>query len=457
MRFPCFRKLTADRRGATALMVAVMAAMLIGFTSLGVEVVLALDTQRQMQSAADSAALGAATAMIAGYPDPAQQGFAIAKQAGFSTGQTSSFPSSGSPTCPSTPPFVYVGWPCDGTHAGDHGYVQVLIEQPFTLRLANVVTTGDFMLHGRATASGFQNLEGCAAILDPSSSSALKVNGGAAPFLGGCDAWVDSSSGSAVSITNGAVPCAHSLNVVGSVSGTIYQAPGSAPCTTTTALTPKTGSIAIPDPYANVAFPTAPATCNNLPNSGTVTAGQCWKNATVNGGKTVSLCPGRHWISGGTLQVNGGGTLNMAVSGCDSNSTGYNGVTILLTGSSPGNVATVNFNGTAIVNLTAPTCGTDGCTINGMPSEMLFFQNRLATTTTCGNTNTFGGGSGSVIRGILYFPTQCVVWGGGSISTSGCFEIISWNLSVSGNPALNATACIFNHARQFGGTAALSE
>jgi Flp pilus assembly protein TadG len=71
-------------RGAVAVQVAVLLVAIIGFVSLGSEVVLMLATSRHMQSAADAAALAAVTAVVSGRPSAyTEEIFAMTAAAGF--------------------------------------------------------------------------------------------------------------------------------------------------------------------------------------------------------------------------------------------------------------------------------------------------------------------------------------------------------------------------------------
>src|SRR5579859_5333874 len=139
MRLPIFRKLIADQKGASAIMIVLMAAVLIAFASLGVEVVLALKTQRDMQSAADSAVLAAVTANKATYPSPTTEAYSVAAKAGFTKGQGAG--------CNATPTVTLTTPPCDGPNSGTAGYYEMLIRDNFPLRLAKVVTGQDFVVH----------------------------------------------------------------------------------------------------------------------------------------------------------------------------------------------------------------------------------------------------------------------------------------------------------------------
>jgi Flp pilus assembly protein TadG len=85
IRACCVLPAWRSRRGGVAIVVAITLVVLIGFVALGTEVVSLLMTSRQMQAAADSAALAAATARTLGYPTAyANEAVALARDAGSS-------------------------------------------------------------------------------------------------------------------------------------------------------------------------------------------------------------------------------------------------------------------------------------------------------------------------------------------------------------------------------------
>src|SRR5437773_38146 len=63
-----FRPGDAGRSGAVAIQVGIMLVAIVGFVSLGSEIVLLLATSRHMQSAADAGVLAAVSARMRGYP-----------------------------------------------------------------------------------------------------------------------------------------------------------------------------------------------------------------------------------------------------------------------------------------------------------------------------------------------------------------------------------------------------
>jgi Flp pilus assembly protein TadG len=131
------RRLLVDRRGAVAVIVAIAATALIGFTALGVETGLWYTIKRQAQSAADAAALSGAYERAAGqtYSDicakaeneAAANGFTFSSFTCPSTSPACTSPSSGQ-MCANNPP---VG-------STDDKYVEVILAQQQQTFLANL-------------------------------------------------------------------------------------------------------------------------------------------------------------------------------------------------------------------------------------------------------------------------------------------------------------------------------
>jgi hypothetical protein len=165
------------------------------------------------------------------------------------------------------------------------------------------------------------------------------------------------------------------------------------------------------DPYEDLSEPAIPANCSTAPN------GNPHDPTTINPGKycggldlsgTVNLTPGVYVVSGGELRIN-----------ANANVTG-SGVTFFLT-----NGATVHFNGSAEINLSAPTSGTY--------AGVLMYGDRDQ-----GNAeNIFNGTADSLLTGALYFPTQQVTHNGNFSGANGCMRIISKAIDLRGNAAFN--------------------
>ena len=408
--------LTADHRGSVAILVALMMAVIIGFTSLGVEVVEALAAQGRMQAAADSAAVSAAIAQtqVTGLtrgcgPACVNEGYALAAAAGFSSGRGASC--TGNPT-------VYIGLPCDGPNAGDPTYVEALIRQPFILRLAKVLFRQDLVLHGRAVAQVSQGAASCTLALAPGAAT-VKTNGTPTVNFQNCTLSANSTDPNAIVSLGGA-----SLNVGRLVSGGDpgYSTSGGGIITAGgAACSARNGnclSKAPPtlNPYAYL--PESSCSSAVILNSGKLnqpaTAG-CYQGINLTGctgnKPGLTLGPGTYFITG-NVNVSSGCTLRGS------------GVTIVLTGAT----STVGVAGNSTVSLTAQQAGTY--------AGVLFFTNSSAL-----NAGSFLGGTNMSLTGALVFPKSNVDFSGGGTTTSPsspCTEIIANTMSFSGNSTLTA-------------------
>jgi len=424
------RKLIADRRGATAIMIALMAALLIGFAGLGVEVVQALETQRHMQAVADSAALSAANAQLIGSPSPyTYEGFALAAKAGYSSGQTTA--------CVSTSPQVYVGAPCAGRESNaaylTGGYVEAFIEAPFTLQLAHVVFPGNFTLHGRAVAHIPPSNPSCSIALKPNNSShsvtGLTVNSGKTVNYLNCSVSVNANA-----IKNGTSGtfCATDIYVGGTIGNN-----GNSGFTTSTTCgsgspplcsnsTPSASCVPNAPAALNPWADTTPPTCgsySNVPGGNTVTIGtvgatvNCYNGFSLTGQKSVTLNPGVYVING-SISMTGSNTVLAGT-----------GVTIFLTGT-----GTVNLGG-GTATLTAQTAA-QSPTYGGL----LFYS-------TSSGSSSFGGGNNtSQLTGVIVMANQDLTYHGTPVTTGNqCSEIVASTITFSGDSTLSANCAGFTN------------
>jgi hypothetical protein len=172
---------------------------------------------------------------------------------------------------------------------------------------------------------------------------------------------------------------------------------------------PITNAPPVADPYANVPSPTPSGTCQSA-------TGPTYSPGTYCGGLTLqgaaNLQPGVYYIQGGDLKINAGANVI------------GNGVTIYMAGDS-----SVQMNGNASVNISAPTSGTY--------KGMLMMGDR--TCTTCSNTQeTLNGTAASLMTGAIYFPKQGVNYIGNFSGANGCTQIIADTVLWNGHTHLAA-------------------
>jgi hypothetical protein len=403
-----------SRRGAVAVLVALMLVLIIGFVSLGSEVVLLLLTSRQMQSAADAAALGAVSAQISGSPSNyTHEAFALAAAAGFANGQNGTTVTINSP-------------PATGDYQGSTGAVEVLIAQPQTLTLAQVVHPGPITMRTRAVALS-DSAADCILGLDDGSTTGVSVTNGAVVNLNQCSLAVNATGSSALLVNGAATLTTTSASVGGSVSvtnsGRINGPGGTSIVGTKNIQTDQPPTV---DPYANTPVPTGSGCKYGSPgkpltlqhsNNGLQTLngdGVYCGGLVMSNDAQVEMNPGVYVINGGSFSIGGAVQLNGT------------GVTIVLTGSGS-NYATATIGNGATVTLSAPT--------TGPTAGLVFFQDPGAPNT---GTNALEGGSIVTLTGALYFPSQTVIYSNGTSSTSPCTQLVAWQIQFQGGASFNS-------------------
>ncbi|MBA3729367.1 MAG: hypothetical protein H0W92_00960, partial [Sphingomonas sp.] len=128
----------------------------------------------------------------------------------------------------------------------------------------------------------------------------------------------------------------------------------------------------------------------------------------------IALNPGTYYINSADFNIGANSFIKV------NSNVGSEGVTIILTGTSPGKVS-VDAN--SDVQLRAPSTGTY--------SKMLFIQGASATSgsTISGNTN-------STFDGTFYFPSTTVDYNGGAATTFQCAMIVGYVINLSGNSSI---------------------
>ena len=386
--------LLRDLQGSVAIHVAVMMIAITGFAALGIEVGYLLLKHRQMQSAADSAAMSGATALGLGYPaDFRMEARAVSAASGYTDGTDGTTVTVNSP-------------PLSGPNAGNSSAVEVIVSQPQTLSLIEVYRAGLFDVGARAVALAGAGSY-CILQLNAGASGGFSMSNGAKVYAPDCAVAVDSAASPALIMNGGARLDTQLVSVVGSASisnGARIDPSGAL----------KTSQAPVADPYASVAVP-AYSGCSNgtarTYNYGnwTLTPGVFCNGVSFQNAANVTMQPGAYIIDRGTFLVGGGAKL-VGV-----------GVTIILTSSTGNGYATVDIGNGAHVSLSAPTAGAT--------AGLIFFGDPNAPES---NTNYFRGGVSIDVTGAIYFPSQRVNFQNGSSNTSACTELIAGTIVLEG-------------------------
>ncbi|WP_265563516.1 Tad domain-containing protein [Sphingomicrobium arenosum] len=149
----------------------------------------------------------------------------------------------------------------------------------------------------------------------------------------------------------------------------------------------------------------------------------CFSGIDVASNTTVNLPAGVYYIDGGNVNIQG------TLTGTD--------VTIVLTNrntSSTATIGTFDMNAQAKMTLSAPTTGTW--------AGMAIYQDRRAVNQPKQNPNKINGGSTGIIEGVLYFPNQGLAYNGDGTSDFVCTRIVSRRVTFSGNNTTGNTTKI---------------
>ena len=430
-------------------MVAVTLTALIGFAGLGTDVVFALNRQRQMQAVASAAAFSGAIALAANVPGrtPLVEARGVAAQAGFVDGTSGVTVTVNNPPSNKSPSYY-----------NNPNAVEVIVTQPQTMPLVNVLLPGSWNVSARAVAAQITSAggggDGCVMALDPRSTAnviGVNINNGATVSMPNCSMIVNTASNTALNLT--ATLNAKSVKVAGS----IYLDWGGSLTATSASVgpnqiirTPQWSSLCTPasicqsgnyptnqqpvsDPYAGTPVPTTSSGgtynsvslqyCNpikdNKPNPACpngiqpLTPGIYNNGIAMGNGAVVSMASGVYIVDGGTFSVQGGVTLSGT------------GVTIVL-GKGTSGYATLDIGNGANLTLSAPT--------SGATAGLLFFQDPTAPTS---GTNYFRGGANEIMTGALYFPKQTVSYSNGT-TTSSCTQLLAYNITFVGGSVFNS-------------------
>lgn len=369
-----------NRRANVAIITAFSLPSIVGFCGLAGETVYWYFRQRDMQGAVDVAAYDGAIALRGGGDTAAVT--AVATDDAVKSGWVSS---AGTITV-HTPP-------TSGTHQISRA-VEVILTENEQRYFTGLFKSGTVPISTRAVAVYNDLGNACLLALDKSKSAAMQFWGNTSSTFTNCNVYSDSISTTGFTVggsANTTMPCALSAGGFNVDSGLHLSS-----CETTTP-----NAAVVPDPYKSLPAPTIPTACTNG-NSSSLSAGKYCNGLTINGATTMA--PGVYVISGGQLKINATATLSGS------------GVMIYLT-----NGATIQMNGSATVNLSAPTSGTY--------SGILLYGDR----TQAYGVNKINGTASSSMTGAMYFPSQEVDILGNFSGANGCMQVVADSISYSGN------------------------
>lgn len=394
------KKLRRNERGNVLILAGLSMPLIVGSAGLAVDTVQWALLKRQLQRAADSAALAGVYATVQG-------------SAGQTAAQAVDYELNiGTPLSPSrrnatgialTATNRAVSYPAGAAWTNPVRVELTLDQAPlFSSMFIPSVTVA-----AGATAATISTGVYCVVSLINTSSTGISASGNADIDMG-CGMITNSTSLTAAIATGSSSVNATPIAAVGSIA----------------ASTNWNGAELLPftvkqnDPYASVGLPSFSASsCIDLPNQPkdvidrTADTGVvCLNSLDVKG--TVKLGSATYVINQGNFTSNAGSELSCT------------GCTIVMTSSDTGptpTIGTISLNGGGKVNMTAPTSGTY--------AGILMYQDRRAGT----GTNTINGNNKSMLSGALYFPKQELQINGSADLTFNCAQFVSWTVDFSGN------------------------
>ena len=400
--------MTANDKAQVTVMTALAMAVLLGLVAFATDIGLFLIAKRQMQTAADSAAMAGAAEI--NYNDVVSAARADSAQNGFTDG------SNGVTVAVNVPPSSgpHAGGGGTGVGGGGTGYVEVIVSQSQPTIFMKMLSRGAMVVSARAVATNVP-APSCVDTLSPSPPSGYGVDlsPSADLTLTSCGLTDDAIGGSAFNAGAGVTVTASSIGVVGGISDNGASITPT-PVPVTTMIDPLSALVTAP--------PSSEYTsgCQADPNISTTqtigpsspTSYVCYEGLTISGSPTVTLNPGLYIIDGEgasafSFSVSGGATVN-----------GMSGVTFYFV-----NNGSFTFSNGATMNLTAPTTSTTSVGIN---SGILFYQDSGDSA-----ADMFEGGSSGKISGIFYLPAANLTFQNGSAATFST-DLVVGSLTMSG-------------------------
>lgn len=392
---------TRSRRGNIAVMAALTAPLMIGAASLGVETGYWFFERERAQQAADLAAHAGAVVLRSGGTAGA-----VTTTARGEAGRHG-FTGPDATVAVNTPPLT-------GPNA--HGRaVEVTIAFPIRRFFSAIFDDAPIIGNTRAVAVFENDASACMLALDIAASGAMTFSGSADITLLDCEVMSNSIADDAVLIGGSADLETDCVNAVGGVQFT----GGGSDVILTSCDAPRIGLPRAVDPYAGTPMPDISQPCTSLPSGGKGSRASVSPGAggvaRFCGGLTINSSyhfePGVYIIDGGTFRVNAQADI-----------TG-DGVTFVMT-----NGAEARFNGSADINIKAPTSGPyQGIAIMGDPADTSV-------------EHTFNGNATSRITGALYTPGSQMRFLGNFSGENDCMQLVGARIELRGNVSI-ATDC----------------
>jgi len=410
-----FKKLWNDKRGNALIIFGASLPMIMGAVGLASDTIQWALWKRELQRAADSAAIAGVQAKVqgAGYNDAVTTDLARNNDV---AGITISTNVSSAPSA--------------GAYTSDSNAVRVSLSAQQRLSFSSLFMSTAPTITATATATIIPTGDYCVVSLENTSTTGISIGGTADVDLG-CGMITNSTSMDAAVAFGSSDVDASPIAAVGGIDASDNWADD-------TVLLPFT--MAQADPFANINPPT-PSSCSNFPNNNvhdivdrTSDSGVICFKSDMDIKGDVRLGPATYVLDAASVKM----TNTAAKLSC-------NGCTIILTSSTaatnPSSIGGVDVSGGEI-DLIAPSTGTyKGISI---------YQDRRATNSSS-STNTINGNSSSSYQGAFYFPNQEMKFVGTSGISTACVQMVARRVVFSGTSAISNVCPAGSGASSFKG------
>jgi Flp pilus assembly protein TadG len=423
------KKLWRDRRGNALVIAGAALPLVLGSAGLASDTIEWTLWKRQLQRAADSAAVAGVYAHVqgAGVTDAVTHDLSYNSHVGITT------------TVATTNP------PSVGGFTADSNAVRVSLSVQKKLSFSGLFMSGTPTITATGTATIVPSGHYCVISLENTSVTGITATGNADVDMG-CGMITNSTSLTAAVATGSSDVNASPIAAVGGIPASTHWASG-------TVLQPFT--LAQEDPFNNPtrtvnppAFPTG--SCPNYRVNSNASDTFDATDANTTGLPSGTYCIGDANLAGNvTFPANStiiidGGQLNI---GAQANVT-CSGCTFVLSSrtaaTDPSSIGNVDINGGATLNLSSPSTGTY--------KGILVYQDRRAVNGTDANHQSrLNGNSSSVLQGAFYFPNQQVTFNGAAGMTTDCLQLVARKVYYSGNMHIANTCAATSGASDFTG------
>jgi Flp pilus assembly protein TadG len=413
------RRLRKDRRGNVLAITAAFLPVMVGAAGLATDTIQWTLWRRQLQRAADSAAIAGVYDRASASGATTTVPSAVCKDLGMNLHTWMGLKAT-SPCTGSVGSYTSISYPGNTGFVTNQVALTLQVQQP--LPFSSMFMTAAPIIQASARAGAVATGTACIQALEPSSVTGISNIGTTTVNAPTCILYSNSPAANSASAGGNSRVTAKAIAAVGGIAQSnnwsVQQyIPYSPP---------------LPDPFANVNVNPSDMNCttsgadDDTDWAAMKAAGKnCFSSLSLQPNKTINVPAdfGPIYINGGSVDLKGA----FNCSGC----------TIVLTNKSTATNATIgtfSSNAQANNNITAPTTGNF--------AGIAVYQDRRAT----GNSDTINGGSGNIIRVAVYFPNDVLrINGSGAVDSSGnavnlCAMWVAKDVNLIGNSSIGISA-----------------